>query len=120
MLDIKPATIMVDYREVDEKMMIKNVQLTDVNNAAYLPNGRNLNGMLIGNKNWRSPEAAFKSKVGEPTDLYSFGLVVCSQSRHTHIFLNLEFSVSTPTSVISFSARTPTSTNTSEPAHCRI
>jgi serine/threonine protein kinase len=79
MLDIKPANIMVDHRDVEEKMMVKNVQLTDLNNAAYLPNGRQLNGMLIGNEDWRSPEAAFKSKVGKPTDIYSFGLVVCSQ-----------------------------------------
>jgi len=78
MLDIRPNKIMVDYRDVDEKMMIKNVQLNDLDNAAYLPNGRYLNGMLIRNEDWRSPEAAFKIKVGKPTDMYSFGLVVCS------------------------------------------
>jgi serine/threonine protein kinase len=120
MLDIKPDNIMVDYQDIDKKMMIRNVQLTNLDTASYLPNGRHLNGMLIGNEDWRSPEASFKSKVGKPTDMYSFGLVVCSQSRHTHIFLNLEFSVSMPTSITSSSAKTPNSINRSKSVHCRI
>lgn len=87
MLDIKPDNIKIDCRDEDEEMIITKTQLTDLENAAFLPNGTYLRGMLIGNEDWRSPEAALRSKLGKPSDLYSFGLVVCSQSHHTHIFL---------------------------------
>lgn len=74
-LDIKPDNIMVDYHHDEEKMVLENVQLTDLDNAAYLPNGRYIKGMVAGNENWRSPEAFFKSKISKPTDMFSFGIV---------------------------------------------
>jgi serine/threonine protein kinase len=120
MLDIKPDNIKADYREDDEGMIITKTQLTDLENAAYLPNDRYLKSMLMGNEAWRSPEAVFRSKLGKPSDMYSFGLVVCSRPSTQSHLSNLGFSVSTPASTISSSAKTPTSTNVSRPAHCRI
>lgn len=67
---------MVDYHQDNEKMVLDKVQLTDLDNAAHLPNGRYIKGMLIGNENWRSPEAFFKSKISKPADMFSFGIVV--------------------------------------------
>lgn len=76
---------MVDYHYDGDEMVLDKVQLTDFDNVAYLPNGRYVRG-LIGNENWRSPEALFKSSVGKPTDIYSFGIVV-SVSCHTRVSL---------------------------------
>jgi serine/threonine protein kinase len=67
---------MVDYHRDESKMVLEKVQLTDLDNAAYLPNGRYIKGMLAGNENWRSPEAFFKSKISKPADMFSFGIVV--------------------------------------------
>ncbi|KAF1842332.1 kinase-like protein [Cucurbitaria berberidis CBS 394.84] len=74
-LDIKADNIMVDYHHDKEKMIVEKVQLTDLDNAAYLPNSRYIKGMLAGNENWRSPEAFFKSKISKPADMFSFGIV---------------------------------------------
>ncbi|KAL6158224.1 hypothetical protein ACJQWK_07989 [Exserohilum turcicum] len=76
-LDIKADNIMVDYHEDKKEVVINTVRLTDLDNAAYLPNGRYIQGMLAGNANWRSPEAFLKSKLNKPTDMFSFG-VVCT------------------------------------------
>jgi hypothetical protein len=67
---------MVDYHHDEEELVLEKVQLTDLENAAYLPNGRYIKGMIAGNENWRSPEAFFKSKLGKPADVFSFGIVV--------------------------------------------
>lgn len=68
---------MVDYHFDGNEMVLDRVQLTDFDNAAYLPKCKYVKG-LVGNENWRSPEALFKSKAGKPTDVYSFGIVVGS------------------------------------------
>lgn len=120
MVDIKPDNIKVDYQHDDQGIIITKTQLTDLENAAYIPNDRYLKGVLMGNEDWHSPEAASRSKLGKPSDMYSFGLVVCSRPSTQSHLSNLGFSVSTPTSTISCSAKTPTSTNASKPAHCRI
>lgn len=57
-------------------MVVKQVQLIDLENAAYLPKGRCIKGMLAGNDSWRSPEGHFKGKLNKPTDIYSFAAVV--------------------------------------------
>lgn len=56
--------------------VIDQVQIIDIENAAYLPKGRCIKGMLPGNDNWRSPEGHFKGEVNRPSDIYSFGAVV--------------------------------------------
>jgi len=86
---------MVDYHHNDEEMVLEKVQLTDLDNAAYLPHGRYIKGMVAGNENWRSPEAFFKSKLSKPADIFSFGIVV-SASTHVVILFTNPFSVSMP------------------------
>jgi serine/threonine protein kinase len=71
---------MVDYHRDDEKMVLEKVQLTDLDNAAYLPNGRYIKDMMAGNENWRSPEAFFKGKISKPADMFSFGIVVSAST----------------------------------------
>ncbi|MCJ1399539.1 hypothetical protein MMC11_002741 [Xylographa trunciseda] len=55
--------------------MVEQVQIIDLENAAYQPQGRSIKGMLAGNDDWRSPEAHLKGKLNKPTDMFSFGIV---------------------------------------------
>lgn len=61
---------------IQPNSVIDQVQIIDIENAAYLPKGRCIKGMLPGNDNWRSPEGHFKGEVNRPSDIYSFGAVV--------------------------------------------
>ncbi|PYH34418.1 putative calcium/calmodulin dependent protein kinase [Aspergillus neoniger CBS 115656] len=75
-LDFKPDDIMVDCRDKgEEETVVKRVLLTDLENAAYLPEGRCIKGMLAGNDNWRSPEAHFRGELNKPTNRLAFGIV---------------------------------------------
>ncbi|CBX98161.1 similar to calcium/calmodulin dependent protein kinase [Plenodomus lingam JN3] len=74
-LDVKPDNILVNYRNLDEEAVIEKVQISDLENAAYLPEPRCIKEMLAGNDNWRSPEGHFKGELNKPSDLHSFGLV---------------------------------------------
>ena len=67
---------MVNCRHVGQETIVEQVQIIDLENAAYLPKGRCVKGMLAGNDNWRSPEAHFKDELNKPTDIFSFGVVV--------------------------------------------
>jgi hypothetical protein len=67
---------MVNCRHVGQETIVEQVQITDLENAAYLPKGRCIKGMLAGNDNWRSPEAHFKGELNKPSDIFSFGVVV--------------------------------------------
>jgi hypothetical protein len=67
---------LVNYRHVDQEVVVEQVKISDLENAAYLPKPRCIKGMLAGNDNWRSPEGHFKGELNKPSDLYSFGLVV--------------------------------------------
>jgi serine/threonine protein kinase len=51
-------------------------QIIDFENAAHLPKGRCIKGMLAGNDNWRSPEGHFRGELNKPSDMYLFGAVV--------------------------------------------
>jgi len=75
-LDVKPDNILVNYRYVDQDVVVEKVQISDLENAAYLPKPRCIKGMLAGIDNWRSPEGHFKGELNKLSDLYSFGLVV--------------------------------------------
>ncbi|CEL10715.1 hypothetical protein ASPCAL13829 [Aspergillus calidoustus] len=74
-LDIKPDHIMVDRDDNAQDTMVERVQLIDLENAAYLPDGRCIKGMLAGNANWTSPEAHLKGELSKPADIFSFGIV---------------------------------------------
>lgn len=67
---------MVNCRHSGQEILVEQVQITDLENAAYLPKGRCIKGMLAGNDNWRSPEAHFKGELNKPSDIFSFGVVV--------------------------------------------
>jgi hypothetical protein len=67
---------MVNCHQIRHETKIKQVQVTDLENAAYLPQGRCIKGMLAGNDNWRSPEGHFKGELNKPSDMFSFGAVV--------------------------------------------
>ncbi|KAB8216258.1 putative calcium/calmodulin dependent protein kinase [Aspergillus novoparasiticus] len=55
--------------------IIEHVRIIDLENAAHLPKGRCIKGMLAGNDNWGSPEAHFKGELNKPTDMFSFAIV---------------------------------------------
>jgi serine/threonine protein kinase len=78
--DIKPDNIMVNYRNTGQETIVEQVQIIDLENAAYLPKGRCIKGMLAGNDSWRSPEGHFKGELGTPSDIFSFAAVVCNPS----------------------------------------
>ena len=69
---------MVSFCWNDRDTIVEQVQITDLENAAYLPKDRCIKGMLADNDNWRSPEAHFKAELNKPTDIFSFGIVVCA------------------------------------------
>jgi serine/threonine protein kinase len=75
-LDVKPDNIMVDGHYDAQDFLVERVQLIDLENAAHLPDGRCIKGMLAGNANWRSPEAHLKGELNKPADIFSFGTVV--------------------------------------------
>ncbi|GIK02025.1 hypothetical protein Aspvir_006068 [Aspergillus viridinutans] len=66
---------MVDCQRNGQDTAIERVQIIDLENAAYLPKGRCIKGMLAGNDNWRSPEEHVKGELNKPTDIFSFGVV---------------------------------------------
>ncbi|EFR05123.1 serine/threonine protein kinase [Nannizzia gypsea CBS 118893] len=74
-LDIKPENIMVNYSGTGPETTIEQVRVIDLENAAYLPKGRCIKGMLAGNDNWRSPEAHLKGELNKPSDIFSFAAV---------------------------------------------
>ncbi|KAF1955119.1 kinase domain-containing protein [Byssothecium circinans] len=74
-LDIKPDNIMADTHRAGGETVVERVQVTDLENAAYLPKGRCIKGMLPGNDNWRSPEGHLKGDLNKPSDMFSFGAV---------------------------------------------
>lgn len=74
---------MVNCSHIGEDVDIRQAQLIDLENAAYLPKGRCIKGMLAGNDNWRSPEAHFKGELNKPTDIFSFGAAVSMFLEHT-------------------------------------
>ncbi|KAI8945849.1 kinase domain-containing protein [Xylaria longipes] len=74
-LDIKPDNILINCRHSDSETLVEQVQISDLENAAYLPKGRCIKGMLAGNDNWRCPEGHFKGELNKPSDMYSFRVV---------------------------------------------
>lgn len=69
---------MVNYRGTGPDTIIEQAQIIDLENAAYLPKGRYIKGMLAGNDTWRSPEGHFKGELNRPSDIFSFATVVSS------------------------------------------
>lgn len=74
--DVKPDNVVVDLHGSGSELVVEKAQLTDIENAAYLPKGRCIKGMLPGNDNWRSPEGHLRGEINKPTDIFSFGTMV--------------------------------------------
>lgn len=75
--DIKANNIMVDWEEVNGGMEVHEVQIADIEDAAYVPDNCAVIGRQVGNWMWRSPEAHASSRVHKPSDIFSFGIIVC-------------------------------------------
>lgn len=76
-VDVKPNNIVFDYEGEDNSTFaITSVQLADIEDAMYIPEGCAISGLDVGNWMWRSPEAHAACQVGPPSDVFSFGLVV--------------------------------------------
>ncbi|KEQ59544.1 calcium/calmodulin dependent protein kinase [Aureobasidium melanogenum CBS 110374] len=74
-LDIKSDNILVSCQHVTGSTFIENTLISDVENAAFLPKGRCMKGMLPGNESWRSPEGHFRGERNKPSDMLSFGFM---------------------------------------------
>ena len=59
-------------------LKIEQVQLVDLEDTVHLPPGRVIVGAQVGNWMWRSPEAHAQGPVEKPSDMFSFGIVVCT------------------------------------------
>jgi serine/threonine protein kinase len=55
---------------------VEQVQIGDLENAAYVPESCVIKGRQFGNWMWRIPEAHASAEVHTPSDMFSFGLVV--------------------------------------------
>lgn len=75
--DIKPDNILVDYTEHKKELNIQAVQIADLDDAVSLPCGMWLEGTTCGNAIWRSPESWCRAKQSQPSDIFSFGIMVC-------------------------------------------
>ncbi|OAX78472.1 serine/threonine protein kinase [Emergomyces africanus] len=62
--DIKPDNIMINYRGTGKETIVEQVQIIDLENAAYLPKGRCIKGM-----------ATLKASLASPSDIFSFAAV---------------------------------------------
>lgn len=110
---------MVDFQHDSLNTTVDSVQIIDLENAAYLPKGRCIKGMLAGNDNWRSPEAHFKGELNKPTDIFSFAAVVSTWTESVWaVFSENAFSVSTLYSDVLSLVLMKTSTNTRLRVHC--
>jgi serine/threonine protein kinase len=74
--DIKPNNILVNWDENDGNTTIRQVQIADIEDAAYVPDDSVIVGRQVGNWMWRSPEAHASGRVHKPSDVFSFGVVV--------------------------------------------
>jgi serine/threonine protein kinase len=111
---------MVECQHSGGTTTVERVQIIDLENAAYLPKGRCIKGMLAGNDNWRSPEAHFKGELNKPTDIFSFGVVVSSLDLIERILLNGLVSASTLCLGVSSSVLTRISENIKPRVHCLL
>ena len=74
--DIKPDNTLVEWSEKDSEITVEQVQIADIEDAAYVPDDCTLEGRQLGNWMWRSPEAHVSGPMHKPMDMFSFGLVV--------------------------------------------
>ena len=74
--DIKANNILIEWKDKGGETTVEQVQVADIEDAAYVPQGCVIKGRQVGNWMWRSPEAHASTEVHTPSDMFSFGLVV--------------------------------------------
>jgi len=67
---------MIEWKEDGGEIVIEQVQLTDIEDSAYVGSHQAIVGKQMGNYMWRSPEAHAQGKVHKYSDIFSFGIVV--------------------------------------------
>jgi serine/threonine protein kinase len=73
---MKPNNILLDYEEMPtSEILVRSVQISDLEDAVLLEPGHNLKGCLCGNQLWRSPESWARARQNTPSDIFSFGVV---------------------------------------------
>jgi serine/threonine protein kinase len=91
--DIKANNILVEWKEQNGEIIVEQVQVADVEDAAYVPENCVIRGRQVGNWMWRSPEAHASAAVHTPSDMFSFGLVVNFTPLLTLLLLKPNFAV---------------------------
>jgi serine/threonine protein kinase len=82
--EIKANNILVDWHDRDGEAVVEKVQVTGIEDAAYVPDDCVIHGRQLGNYIWRSPEAYAATAVQKLSDIWSFGLVVRLRLAQTH------------------------------------
>ncbi|KAH7391070.1 kinase-like domain-containing protein [Phaeosphaeria sp. MPI-PUGE-AT-0046c] len=82
--DIKADNILIDWKEHQNGIIVEQVQLADLEDAAHIPPGSHMIGKQAGNWMWRSPEAHARGPVNKPSDIFSFALV-CIYAVHKRV-----------------------------------
>jgi len=78
---------MIDWKEARAEISIDRVQLTDVEDSAYVGPRQAIVGKQTGNYLWRSPEAHAQGKVHKYSDMFSFGIVVSLHGRKLSLIM---------------------------------
>lgn len=76
LIDIKADNVFVNWQNRHDEIIVDQVQLGDLEDAAHIPPGCDMVGKQAGNWMWRSPEAHARGPVNKPSDIFSFALVV--------------------------------------------
>lgn len=84
-IDIKANNIFIDRKNDSEEIVIRQVQLGDLEDAAHVPPGSHIIGTQVGNYMWRSPEAHSEAGLGKPSDMFSFGVVVSCETHQASL-----------------------------------
>ncbi|KAL8717814.1 MAG: hypothetical protein Q9225_004987 [Loekoesia sp. 1 TL-2023] len=85
-LDVKANNVVVELRQDANQLVLEQVQLADLEDAAHVPPGMSIYGLQTGNYMWRSPEAHASHYVNKPSDMFSFGIVCVYAVRKRVIF----------------------------------
>lgn len=75
-LDIKADNILVNWEQSQDEILVRRVQLGDLEDSLYLPPGKSVVGKQAGNWMWRSPEAHAGGPIKKSSDIFSFAIVV--------------------------------------------
>ncbi|KAJ6179650.1 hypothetical protein N7519_010111 [Penicillium mononematosum] len=82
--DIKADNVFINWQGFKDEILIGQVQLGDLEDAAHIPPGCDMVGKQAGNWMWRSPEAHARGPVNKPSDVFSFA-IVCICAVHKRI-----------------------------------